>query len=36
MPPLVVFIIGALAGNLCGMLPMVLLVTAARADDDAV
>jgi hypothetical protein len=36
MPPLVVFIIGVMVGNLCGMFLMAMLVTAARADDDAV
>ena len=34
MPPLMAFIIGALAGNLCGMFLMSLFVVAARADDE--
>ena len=35
MPTLLVFIIGVMVGNLCGMFLMSLFVVAARADNDA-
>ena len=36
MPPLMAFIIGVLAGNLCGMFLLSMFIIAARADEDAV
>ena len=36
MSPIVVFIVGVMVGNLCGMFLMAMIVTAARADEDAV
>ena len=36
MPTLLVFIIGVMVGNLCGMFLMSLFVVAARADEEAV
>jgi len=32
MPTLVVFVVGALVDNLCGMFPVAMFVAAARAD----